>query len=713
MKPDRTLTRTVSFITNPIWIFALPLLLGVLYLAGTSTHGDECMYRLMPRVILDHGILPLVPFEWGHPGHFALVACLVRIQEVLGGGGDPMLMTQFLNFLLHAWLAWSVYRVFDELSPEGRRAPAFLAGIAVATIPGWLWVSQMALSDVSGNALALLVAARLVMHELVLSRGSEEPSPPTFLQCLSLSLTGLLLSFSVLVRVSSFAYFPLFCWLSLRVLFAIRSGRLRAVLAYVFGGLLPQVAFYGYMISTYGFRRFYDRYSTPIGDNSSFLADLPTLSSRWWSHYENGLGPVQLWLGMIGILLGVLLVFHRGSFRPFRSRRWLSLGFVALILPYLVAVARNQAWYEFRYQVPALFAISLGVGILGLLLARRLPDPVLYLATILILGFNLGQSKPMLTILGEREAFIESGVRRLVRLTPRKTAVPGHYAHPFTDVFGDGRMAIPVHGSLENKDTHHTFLTFEQAEASMLVALDEGNEVRYVNEQGLDQFRRWLVKQGWKEETVYTRPFDAGSPDMRGLRNWDDFMVSDMSTARALLPSPLEILRPVPPEHKRAPLVATASLNEQGNLEIEVQALEALGGRRCRLLFASNLAPENTSLSNRCKVPFSKDDDLFVQSSQPDASQNPILRPLLGKVSVSGKVRFVIPKVHLPTIRNAWFTVIFHREGVPFYEGRLRTPVRRVSDLLASDPGSSQPRKETGSIKKTDEREAETVHKKN
>ncbi|MEZ5990566.1 MAG: hypothetical protein R3F30_15930 [Planctomycetota bacterium] len=660
----------------PSWtLVLLPVLVGLAFRAGTSAHGDAVMYRLMPGALLGIGAVPIQPLEWAHPGHFLVIAPFLWLQELLGYGDDPLFLCQLLNFVLHGLLAWTMFLGVRALSPDRSAIPALALGLAVASIPGWLWCSQMPLSDVSGNALILLAAGRFLLHEAE-CRGGASPARGPVRDVLPYLGTGLCIGVALLMRLSSLAMGPLFVLLGLRVLLVTPRGRrLPRGVALCAGILAPILALYLHWIAHFGLDTFLSIHLRSGGDNATFKADLATLLSRWEAHWAEGAGPVLLVAGLGGTALALLASLLRGHRHPLRSRTWLVVGATLCFLPYLVAVARNQGWFEFRYQVPALFAIALGVPVLVRVAERLAGRSVALVLGVAICGANLAHALPMLEVLGGRQTFTETGVRALAERCPRDAVIPAHYAHPYIDFLCPDRRWIPVHSEEGFGLSHHTFLPPSLVADQCLAEYREGHEIWIMNDPTIHGLRRWLAEQGWREELVWSRSFE-------GLRNFRDLLLADMSVERALEPSPLRLLRLHPPDDAAPAL--THELSFAGDpadaIEVRIHA-PPLAGWGYRVLFGSGLAPTPHKTMHWLRLPFAADDSLLAASSSDRVAHEAGLDALEGQLDGAGEAGLRLRRELWPYLREAWSTVLFFRPGETWREARLRTGARPLSEL--------------------------------
>ncbi|MFQ5507378.1 MAG: hypothetical protein ACE5F1_21650, partial [Planctomycetota bacterium] len=344
-------------------LFLLPLVLGLVFWADSSGTPDAAFYRQMIRHLDEQGFLPLSRLIWYHPGHYLLVWPVYALGKALGLWEDPQRAISLVNFLSLGFASVTLHRSFELLFPGRDRSIPLLAGLALATCPGWLWQAQDGMSDIVGHSLVLICAARLVQHQIRNDCGLR----PLF-------VTGFLAGFAILIRLSSVLFLPMLAFLLLRVLAGStdHARRRRVLFGFILGWLTPIACVFTHLLWHYGFEQFAQIYFGRAEEmpKAEHWQRLPENLTIWFSRIERGMGPVSLCLALAGCLGLAAAGLGRDRLRILTSRRPLFLCLVLLYVPFLCAVAVNRAPGEFRYQLPAMALLSLGIPSLGLLLGR-------------------------------------------------------------------------------------------------------------------------------------------------------------------------------------------------------------------------------------------------------------------------------------------------------------------------------------------------------
>lgn len=505
------------------WIQAalllIPLLLGFCFLAATSGHGDSALYRRFILELHHTGVLPLMRFEWYHPGHYLLVWPVFAIGAGLGCWDDPLHAIQLVNFLAHGVAAVLVYRLWQCLFPGADTIVALLPALTLATLPAWLWHSQEAMSDVAGAAFLVGVIWRLLAHDF--------RADTAWLPYL---LTGFLAAWSFLMRGSTALFLPMMVFLVVRLLHRHpQVSRVRVLVSLLVGGLVPLVLVYGYLALVHSWETFYAGYFQMSDHNTKTterLAELPGTIRTWGGNLLRGMG-----LGVFVALPGcVLLVVQQ------RLLLWLAL----LTLPYLAGVANNHAGFELRYMIPIMAAVVLGYGAIGAKLRRFGRWPVL-LFLVVLLVLQAVQALPILDMLRSRQHFGEVAARQIVNVAPEGSLLIGVTAQPFLCLLrnGDRPMAVKTHAGTGGMDTWNR--TWSVAKDVVTHHVQRGRGVYCSREPGMLGFLDWMRGQGFKEQVLATIP-------AKGLRDTYDQALSRGNPHAPVAEDPLRILRLVPPE---------------------------------------------------------------------------------------------------------------------------------------------------------------------
>ncbi|MHC4812547.1 MAG: ArnT family glycosyltransferase [Planctomycetota bacterium] len=601
------------------WIEAalclIPLLVGICFWADTSGHGDGPIYR---EFILDFhrtGILPLLRLEWYHPGHYLMVWPVFAIGALLGCWDDPLHAIQLVNLVGTGLAAVLVYRMWPVLFQDHDPTVALLPGLALATLPAWLWQSQEAMSDVVGAVLVLSVIGRLLLHDL---RGDTTWAPYL--------LTGFLAAWSFLVRVSTALFLPMMAYLLVRLLVRRRHEVpwQRVLQGLLLGGLVPLALVYGYLIQVHGWTVFRDLYFVFGWHNTNTaerLVELPSTIKTWGGNLLRGMGP-GVFLALIGCVL--LLVQHRLFL-------WLAL----LMLPYLAGVANNHAGVELRYMVPVMACVSLGYGAIGHQLHRWLGRWGVRLCLGVVIVLNAVHALPMLEIVRTRQHFGEVAARHMVDVAPKESLLIGVATHPFLRLLRDEDHAMCVRPGPETAGRDLWNRHWLSAKDVVTHHLQRGRHVYCCSEPGMEGFRQWLQGAGFREQVMATVPAD-------GLRDVYDQMLSRVDPQAPVLAHPLSILRLMPPARlDTVALRATPRLDETPpGLRLEVHA-PAHAGRDYRILVGTTTT-DRFWLAN-IDLPFTTGDIIFQTSlgigNKPWAG----LRGFRGTIDADGHAEAFLP----------------------------------------------------------------------
>jgi len=608
------------------WIEAalllLPVLIGVCFLAGTSGHGDSAIYRRFILELHQTGVLPLMRFEWYHPGHYLMVWPVFAAGALLGCWDDPLHAIQLVNFIGTGVAAVVVHRLWRALFPDHDPLVALLPSLALAILPGCLWHSQEAMSDVVGMAFILVVIARLLTHDL---RGDNTWGPYLF--------TGFLAASSFLLRGSTALFVPMMLFLVVRLLVRRRNevSWLRVLPALLMGGLVPLILVYGYLIQVHGWPNFRDGYFWLSDHNTKTgqrLAELPSTIMIWGGNLLRGMGP-----GVFVALPGcVLLAVQQRLFL------WLAV----LALPYLAGVANNHAGFELRYMIPVMAAVTLGYGAVGNQL-QRIGRWAVWLFLVILVVLSAIQAFPILDVLHTRQHFGEVAARHMVDMAPKKSLLMGVTAHPFLRMLRDEDhpVGVKTHSGTSGDDTWNRpwFAAKDVATHHLML----GRGVYCTSEPGMDGFRRWMKDAGFREQVLLTVPAAE-------LRDTYDQMLYRGDPYGLVVDDPLRILRLMPPT--RLETVVLRALPADGptpGLRLQVHA-PAHAGREYRILVGSTTTDRHWL--RHIDVPFVRGDILFTTSLVIGDKPQKGLRGFRGTLDAEGRAEAFAPARFLDDIED-------------------------------------------------------------
>jgi hypothetical protein len=535
-------------------------------------------------------------------------------------------------------------------------------------------MSQMALTDVLGHAMVLIWSCRLLLHEVRSAEGREDPRSRghQLRILLGWGFTGFLATYAILVRLSSALFFFLFAFLAVRALLANRERSLRIQKggSLLLGGLLPVALVFGHLIHQLGWHAFATSYFKISSDNAGLRQTLSVVVERWISHLQLGSHHLLFWAGASGAALFLLAGLHRSSLRVFRGRRTLFCIAFLLSLPYLAAVARNRAWYEFRYMVPAFAFLSLGMLAWAWLVDRFLGARATLALTLAVLALQILAAWPWLHAFGTRTNYSEAVARELAERVPDGSFVFAHLAGAHIEYRSEKRFGlIGVRHTDAEEGPDFWNRTWSQARREMRNALTNGRAVYCVDEESLEPFRADLVERGWRQELVATRAFD-------GLRNAHDGNLATMKIEMALRPRPIRVLRlDAPAGRVEAPalLAARATSGDDSDLVFDLTAAEG-AGMAWRAILHEPSQPTWLHLPGQLMLPTSLADELFVLSADPNADTAPDLAFLRGRLDADGHAVIRIPHRHRDTIRGKILTILVHDPAEWWQDARIRSP---------------------------------------
>jgi hypothetical protein len=593
-------------------LFLIPLVVGLSFLAATSAHGDSWIYRSFIRDLHHTGVLPLMRFEWYHPGHYLLVWPVFAVGELLGCWDDPLQAIQLVNFVGAGVAAVILYRMWRGLFPDHDISVALLPGLAVATLPAWLWHSQEGMSDVVGTAFVLGVIGRLLAHDL---RGDTAWTPYL--------LTGFFAAWSFLMRGSTVLFLPMMVFLVVRLLLRRSQVSWRRVLpGLLIGSLIPLVLVYGYLILVHGWTTFRDGYFWLSDHNinpAQRVSELPATLKSWGNNLLHGMG-----FAVVVALPGcVLLAVQQRLFL------WLAL----LALPYLAGVANNQAAYEMRYMIPTMAAITLGYGAVGQQL-QRLGRWAVWLFLVGLVVQSSVRAFPILDVLSTRQYFGEVAARHMVDLAPKRSLLLGVGTHPFLLLLRneDHPMGVKTEPGTGGRDSWNR--TWLAARDVITHHLQLGRGVYYCSEPPLNGFREWLQAAGFEEEVLLAIPAAE-------LRDSYDETLSHADPHAQVVPDPLHVLRLVPPA--RLQTVVLRVLPEDDpipGLRLQVHA-PAHAGRDYRIIVGSTTT--DRVWLRHIDLPFTTGDVLFTTSLAIGNHPRYGLRGFRGKLDAKGHAEAFAP----------------------------------------------------------------------
>lgn len=680
---DRT-RRMTAQTWGAILVFSLPILIGILFWADGSGHGDSIAYRSMIEATWRDGRIPPARMEWYHPGQYLLAAPIFGLGEWLGLWSEPLRVCSLLNFLALGLAGWTVMRMVQVLYPERSGALALFAGLCTVTVPGWLWHSQEAMTDVLGHALILTWACRLLIYEgRARTLDSDGTRRGRVLTHFSWATTGFIATYAIMIRVSSALFGLLFLYLWIRALVATptRRSRITKSSALIVGALIPIVGIFAHLVIEYGWTNFWNIYFEFSSDNVGMKASFGRLGEVWLDRIQNGTGPVLFWAGLVGAAILLVHMVRPSVHRIFSSRVSLFYVCTLLTLPYFIAVARNRAWYEFRYLLPAMMLLSLATIAWAWMADRLLGRwfPRVLMAGIIV--SNLIYAGPWLYAFGTRTPFVEVAVKETMRIAEPGSLLLGHISAMHMRYRSHGRFAaMGVRDDSSEGGIDFWHASWSYARQALINASVNGRHAYCYNEHGLVGFLQDLEKRGWKKEVVFERGFE-------GLRNAVDQDLGTMQLELALRPSQLEILRLLPPPNLEAPVT----------LKVESRqidpGLDGQGGRTAyrlkivcpqhprwhyRLIFAQEILGEGHVLPGLVYLPFGAQDPL-VKASLSAQSQSPKpMNLLVGTLDEQGSAEIQLPSTYCETIHGAFVTALLYGPGSHWPQAPLRSPTQRI-----------------------------------
>lgn len=667
-EPASTLDRLAPWL-----ILALPILIGLLFWADSCGHPDSVDYRRMISGTWENGRLPAGRMEWLHPGQYLIAAPIYGLGKTIGIWTDPLRVSSLLNFIALGWAGLTVFFLIRRVLPERSASLAMLMGISVVSLPGSLWMSQMALTDVLGHSLVLIWACRLLIHEAeaAIPSGDPESASRRILRQASWSFTGFLATYAILIRMSSGLFVFLFLFLAARAVLATRGKgpRLQRCIALVLGGALPVVAVFGHYVYNFGWTEFWNSYFKMTNDNIGMRTSLDVLTKTWSTHTLYGSGPVLAWVGGTGAALVLLQLLMRPKLKWLGDRRILLWIAFLLCMPYLVAVARNRAWYEFRYLLPVMTFVSLGVLGWGWLVDRFLGARVTALLTVSLLVANLIHAQPWLSTFGSRTHFSEATARLLNEKVESGSFVIAHLAGAHIEYQAKKRFAvIGVRHTEASGGPDFWNRSWQESRNEMQNAIANDRRVYGTDEESLGPFLEDLRKRGWKIETAHRVPFD-------GLRNAYDANLATMRLDLALQARPLRILRFTPPAEAAEPLVRLVldkEASSEGRAAFVVSTRPGKG-LAYRLLFYKEDSDDWLYLEGRTMLPASKSDPILIHSSRIDPVAQSELAFVGGMLDPQGQARFEIPARFLEILKGSTMVALIHDSKVLWTEARIRS----------------------------------------
>ena len=671
-RPRRPSAETVCGLA----IFLFPILIGVLFWADGSGNGDSIAYRQMIEATWREGRIPPARIEWYHPGQYPIAAPIFGLGQWLGLWTEPLRVCSLLNFLALGLAGWTVWRMFRLLFPERSGSLALFAGWTTVTVPGWLWHSQEAMTDVLGHALVLTWVARLLMHECKAHEQGPDLSWRTrFSTCLAWGFTGFLATYAILIRVSSALFGLLFLYLWVRALVATPSRRARITrsASLLLGGAIPVVGIFSHLILEYGWTRFWNIYLEFSSDNVGMKASFERLSTVWLERVQNGTGPVLFWGGICGAAFFLIQMIRPSVRRVFTSRIPLFWICAVLTVPYFFAVARNRSWLEFRYLVPAMMLLSLATTAWALIGDRLLGRWAPRTMTAVLVVANLIHAGPWLYTIATRTPFLEVAVKETIKLAEPGSLLLGNMSAAHMLYRSRGRVAtMGVRYDSSEGGVDFWNVSWSRAREVLANACGNARHAYYYNEPGLTPFIGDLEHRGWKTKLVFERSFD-------GLRNAVDENLGTMRLDSALQPSNLQILRLIPPPGLVPPVTLEVELiqGDRPAYRLTISSPEHAGWRY-RVILATQLVETGAVLAGRIYLPFGAKDPLVQRSLSMDPDSPGPLKRLIGSLDKDGRATIDIPAENKAILTRAFVTALLHRPGSPWELATLRSPLRRI-----------------------------------
>ena len=505
-------------------LFLIPIVLGLVFQTDSSGNGDGAAYRESICYLETHGAIPLARLEWSHPGHVLTAWGLMHLLSPFGLDRDPHDALHILNFLALGILAVAVastWRIYDR-----DRGRAFLAGLCVAILPGWLWCSQEPLSDVSGHSLVALCVCSLLVLQSRVSEGRALVR--------GAFVSAFLAGMAFLFRPSAGLFLPLFLWLGCEVLWKARGQRLRLTVAFLLGGLLPVGAMYTHLILTYGMSEFLTLHFPAAIHNMGFRgrSQAIALATQWLHNSHRGLGTyafLPAGTGWLAWLLAGDWRPGRGDEEEVRGRRKRAVLrpfflFALGLLPYFVFLLGNSAAARFRFSLPVQLAFVFGlVPLLGHLQRVR-PGRWFGPYAGVFAAATIFHALPLLVLFATRKHFTEVGALEVTEIAQKTDLLLGHDTAPYIklrqvypgllargEVGVDQEPATTIGVRFDSREESWDFWNqgWRHVEGEILKSIDRGHRVLYVNELPLGAFRHWLGLRGFREHTIRSVPAET------------------------------------------------------------------------------------------------------------------------------------------------------------------------------------------------------------
>jgi len=684
MHAQRRSGRMTAQTWGAILVFSLPILIGILFWADGSGHVDSIAYRQMIEATWREGRIPPARMEWYHPGQYLVAAPIFGLGEWLGLWSEALRVCSLLNFLALGLAGWTVMRMVQVLYPERSGSLALFAGLCTVTVPGWLWHSQEALTDVLGHALILTWACRLLIHECrARTLESDGTRRGRVLTHFSWAITGFIATYAIMIRVSSALFGLLFLYLWIRALVATptRRSRITKSSALIVGALIPIVGIFAHLVIEYGWTNFWNIYFEFSSDNVGMKVSFGRLGEVWLERIQNGTGPVLFWAGLVGAATLLVQMVRPSARRIFSNRVPLFYVCTLLTLPYFIAVARNRAWYEFRYLLPAMMLLSLATIAWASMADRFFGRwfPRILMAGIIV--SNLIYAGPWLYAFGTRSPFLEVAVKETMRIAEPGSLLLGHMSASHMRYRSRGRFAtMGVRYDSSEGGIDFWNASWSHARQTLINASVNVRHAYCYNEHGLDGFLQDLAKRGWKTEVVFERGFE-------GLRNAVDENLGTMQLELALRPSQLEIMRLLPPPNLEAPVTlnvtrGTVDPGQPGQEGLPVYRLHVASpknrGWHYRLILAKKIVKAGQILPGQIYLPFGTKDPLVALSLSAQAQSRAPLNLLVGTLDEQGSAEIQFPSSYSETIHGAFVTALLYGPRSNWVQAMLRSPTQRI-----------------------------------
>ncbi len=665
----------------------MPLAIGLGFRNEGSSNADIPHYRKMIQSLDQNGALPLAPIEWYHPGHYLACWSLHALQRSFGGSDDSSSSISLLNILIWAWVSFEIYRTWRRLMP--RRDPWLAAwpALAIATIPGWAWAAQDAMSDVSGSGLMIIAGLRalaLTPQRRGLVRGAM--------------VAGLIAGVALTFRVSNLAFVPLTMVLLFR---GTRRGgaslhRLQSRFVFAMALVLPWILLLLVLVSSHGFDQTVEVMSQQSGDNAwsgDRRVELARSFGAWGSAWGRGLGPIN---GVLALLTFSLLAYvaafstwvpdslrrrRAGEPRRLVSQELFVWGIAALLLPHAALVLLNRTPSEFRYQLPVIAFFLLPLAWMGPWLEARTGRTLVRGIIVLNVVLNLSLLLPTLQELRLRRPFVRAGVEAALKVAPESSLFLAQIARPWLDLEPGQRTIIPVRAGGETKGARGPG-SWHFARRAMDFARAQKASIIVINESGLDRFRLDLRRSGWRERTLKRL-------DRSGLRNfvdatWTSFDRDAIPCARdleviELLPPALEIrVSKKPGELRNAKIVGDKPL-AGWHYEFEISAPGYLG-YGYRLIFGQSLDTDDVQSATSAglaygalSLPFESGDPLVFESFAIGDQPEDRVLGLRGILPGAARAKaYISSRWEEPLKQSSIVLLLYRLEGLSGQEATLR-----------------------------------------